>query len=139
MPLSLIPTPIRPPCLALTESGQDILQQKLEDDGAGACMPQSLLIGIDNTAREGKNQHYLTLMGYLAASAKFTWDCKHAESFVNEALALVSFSSDMCAMCVVKHIANAKSCLVPPEEDAHDVHAALQHHVNLARPFQFVL
>ncbi|CAK0905437.1 unnamed protein product [Prorocentrum cordatum] len=40
-------------------------------DGRGTCMPRTLILGVDNTCRESKNQYFLTFLGWLKSTKKF--------------------------------------------------------------------
>ena len=37
----------------------------------GKSLPRTLIVACDNTTREGKNQYFLSFLGYLQATQKF--------------------------------------------------------------------
>jgi hypothetical protein len=47
----------------------DLVNQQLT--AKDACMPQNLILEIDNTCREGKNQHFEMFSNFLASTAVY--------------------------------------------------------------------
>ena len=40
-------------------------------DSRGTCMPRTLILGVDNTCRESKNQYFMTFLAWLKSTQKF--------------------------------------------------------------------
>ena len=49
----------------------DVVDQMIAERGDGSVMPQSMLIGADNTAREGNNQHFAMYNAWLSGEEVF--------------------------------------------------------------------
>ena len=49
----------------------DLVQARITRLNPDAKLPRSLIVGIDNTPREGKNQKFIKLIAYLKAKEKF--------------------------------------------------------------------
>ena len=48
----------------------DLVWAKIQMESPGAKLPRSLIVQIDNTPREGKNQWFCSFLGYLKATEK---------------------------------------------------------------------